>query len=279
MTSSRSNPASGSLARPRQAATARSHRAPVQVGEGHLVRGHQAGAGAGFDGHVAEGHPGFHAHGAHGASGELQGATGAAGRADPADDVQDQVLGPHAFGQFALAADAEVAGPLLHQGLGGQDVLHLAGADTEGQRAEGAVGAGVAVAADDGGAGQGEALLGADDVDDALARVQQRDVGHPEGRLLAVLFQGLHLQAAGGVLDAGPAVPGGDVVVHHRQGGLGPAHRAPGQGEPFESLGAGHFVHQVAVDVEQRGAVLPLFHHVAVPEFVVQGARAHADAP
>jgi hypothetical protein len=48
-------------------------------------------------------------------------------------------------------------------------MLDLRGADAEGQRAEGAVGRGVAVAADDGHAGQGEALLRADDVDDALA--------------------------------------------------------------------------------------------------------------
>ena len=41
-----------------------------------------------------------------------------------------------------------------------------------GDRTEGAVGGGVAVAADDGHARQGKALLGADDVDDALAAVE-----------------------------------------------------------------------------------------------------------
>ena len=44
----------------------------------------------------------------------------------------------------------------------------------------GAVGGGVAVTADDGGAGEGNALFRADDVDDALPRVEQRDVGHAE---------------------------------------------------------------------------------------------------
>ena len=56
----------------------------------------------------------------------------------------------------------------LPEGLRRQDVLDLAGADAEGQGPEGAVGAGVAVAADDRQAGQGQAQLGADDVDDPL---------------------------------------------------------------------------------------------------------------
>ena len=49
--------------------------------------------------------------------------------------------------------DPHRAGPVLGQGLRGQHVLDLAGADAEGERAEGAVRRGVAVAADDGHAG------------------------------------------------------------------------------------------------------------------------------
>ncbi len=41
-----------------------------------------------------------------------------------------------------------------------------------GQSAESAMRRGMAVAADDGGTGQGKALLGADDVDDALADIE-----------------------------------------------------------------------------------------------------------
>jgi hypothetical protein len=47
-------------------------------------------------------------------------------------------------------------------------MLDLAGADAERQRAECAVRRGMAVAAHHRGAGQREALLGPDDVDDAL---------------------------------------------------------------------------------------------------------------
>ena len=52
-------------------------------------------------------------------------------------------------------------------------MLHLGGADPEGQRPEGAMGGGVGVAADDGHARLGDPLLGTDDVDDALAGIVQ----------------------------------------------------------------------------------------------------------
>ena len=61
---------------------------------------------------------------------------------------------------------------------------HLAGADAESQRAEGAVGAGVAVAADDSPAWLGQAQLRTDDVYDALTIAAESIEGDPE--LLAV---------------------------------------------------------------------------------------------
>ena len=60
-------------------------------------------------------------------------------------------------------------GLLLDHALGGEHVLDLARADAERERAEGAVGGGVRVAADDRHAGLGDAELGADHVHDALA--------------------------------------------------------------------------------------------------------------
>ncbi|MNT58902.1 hypothetical protein D3C72_1963690 [compost metagenome] len=54
-------------------------------------------------------------------------------------------------------------------------MLDLGRADAESQRPDGAMGGGVAVAADDGGARQGQSLLRPDDVDDALIHAVQRD--------------------------------------------------------------------------------------------------------
>ena len=73
-------------------------------------------------------------------------------------------------GRLPSTRHAHVLGRLLDQRLGGEHVLDLRGADAEGQRAERAVRRGVAVAAHDGHARQGQALLGADHVHDAAAR-------------------------------------------------------------------------------------------------------------
>ena len=78
------------------------------------------------------------------------------------------------------------------QGLGRQHMLDFRGADAEGQRAESAMGGGVAVAADDGGARQGPALFRPDDMHDALADIVHREIFDAE--ILGVLFQGLDLQ-------------------------------------------------------------------------------------
>ena len=92
-----------------------------------------------------------------------------------ADDREDHVLGRHARGAASPSTViAMVPGRVLRQRLGGEHVLDLARADAEGERAERAVGRGVAVAAHDGHARLGEALLGADDVHDALAGVAHR---------------------------------------------------------------------------------------------------------
>jgi hypothetical protein len=124
------------------------------------------------------------------------------------------------------------------------------------QRAEGAVGGGVAVAAHDGGAGQREALFRPDDVDDALALVGLGEVLDAE--VGCVLCQCLDLDAAFFFFDAVRAVGGRHVVVDHGERLSPGAHLAAGHAQAFKGLRAGDFVHQVAVDVEQAGAVFLL---------------------
>ena len=93
------------------------------------------------------------------------------GDADLADDGEDQVLGRDSGRQSALDIDGEGLGLALQQALRGEHVAHLGAADAEGEGAEGAVGARVAVAADDGHARPARAELGTDDVHDAAPRV------------------------------------------------------------------------------------------------------------
>ena len=150
-------------------------------------------------------------------------------------------------------------------------MLDLGGADAVGERAEGAVGGGVAVAADERGARQREALLGPDDVDDALALVELVEIFEPEQ--LGVLGQIGDLRRAFRVGVGQVAVGGRHVVVDHAERLFRRAHLAAGEAQALERLRARHLVHEMAVDIDQAGAVRLLVHQMVVPDLVVEGAR------
>ena len=175
------------------------------------------------------------------------------GAVDPvlADRREDQVLGGDAVAHLPVVVDAHRLRLALDQRLGGEDVLDLAGPDTEGQRPEGAVGGGVAVAADDRHPRLGEPQLGADHVDDPLVLGAQRVDGDAE--LGAVGLERLDLDAAQLVLDPGRygGAVGGDVVVGGGHGAVRTANRAAGQAQAVEGLRAGHLVDEVQVDVDE----------------------------
>ena len=250
---------------------ARRHGTAQHISDGGLVGGHQPGPGAALDGHVADRHAPFHGKLTDRLAGVFDDVAGAAGGADPTDDGEDDVLGADPVMGAAGDRDAHVLGRFLDQRLGGENVLDLGGADAEGQRPEGAMGRGVGIAANDGRARLGEALLGADDMDDPLAGIEKRDIGQAE--IGGVLFQGLDLDARIVVDDGLVAVGGRHVVVGHRQARLRAARLAPGQAQAIKGLGAGHLVHQVAVDIQQAGAVGVLADDVAVPNLVEQRQR------
>mmetsp|Transcript_54566 Transcript_54566/g.173374 ORF Transcript_54566/g.173374 Transcript_54566/m.173374 type:complete len:829 (-) Transcript_54566:162-2648(-) len=252
------------------------HGAALEVVEGDVIGLDHAGAGAALDRHVADGHAGLHGEGLDGGATELDDAAGAAGGANEADDVEDDVLGGHAGEEGAVDLNLHVHGLLLEESLGGEHVLHLGGADAKGKGAKGAVGGGVGVAAHAGGSGEGEALLGADDMHDALVLRAQAIVGHAE--LSNVVLErndlGAGLDLGDELLDGGElrAVGGGHVVVHGGEGVAGLTHRAARVAEPLEGLGGGHLVDEVAVDVDEAGAVLLARDDVLVPDLVEHGA-------
>ena len=100
MTSSRSNFAPGSVGSLLHSATAllpgfafRREAAAFEVGEGGRVGSDHAGARAGLDAHVADGHAAFHRKGANGGAGVFDDAAGGAVGADLADDGEDDVFG------------------------------------------------------------------------------------------------------------------------------------------------------------------------------------------
>jgi hypothetical protein len=101
---------------------------------------------------------------------------GTAGSADHTGDVKDDVLRADAGPDITVDAHFHRLCGLEQQCLRRQHMLDLARSDAEGERADAAVTGGVAVAADDRRAGQGEALFGADDMDDALFGRHRVDV-------------------------------------------------------------------------------------------------------
>ena len=183
--------------------------------------------------------------------------------------VSTRSLAVTPVGQRAVDGHGHRLRPGLRQGLGGEDVLDLAGADAEGQRAERAVGAGVGVAADDGHAGLGQPELRADDVDDALVDVAERV--QPDAELLGVAAQRLDLRAAHGVGDRLVPVERRDVVVLGGEGEVGAAYATARQAQAVEGLRRGHLVDEMEVDEEEVGLAVGTANDVLVPDLLGQG--------
>ena len=121
-----------------------------------------------------------------------------------------------------LDRDTHAFGLLLPQTLGRQNVANLGCADAEGEGAERAVGRGVGIAAYHGQARLGDALFRADDVDDALARVAEAELGDAVGRGVGV--QRRHQLAPFVVGEIGVGAPAcRDIVVGNGEGLIGPA--------------------------------------------------------
>ena len=158
----------------------------------------------------------------------------------------------------------------LHQRLRGEHVLDLGGADAVGQRAERAMRRGVAVAANQRHARQGEALLGADDVADALADIELVVVFEIEQ--LGVLRQIRDLVGAFLVgIGLGP-VGGRHVVIDHEQRLVRRMDLAAGEPQPLERLRRRHLMDDVPVDVDEARAVRLFVDQMVGPDLVVEGA-------
>ncbi len=149
--------------------------------------------------------------------------------------------------QPAVHADFQGFGLVLQQGLRGQHVFDLAGADAEGQCAQGPVRGGVAVAANDGHARLRVAQFRPDHMHDALVFVVQ--VVELYAELPAIRPQGVDLLLGNLIEDRQGTVGRGHVVIGGGDGAFRAAHVALGRAQAFESLGTGNFVNQLQVDI------------------------------
>ncbi len=171
--------------------------------------------------------------------------------------------------EHPVDGDPQGLGPALPQGLRRQHMRHLRRPDAEAQRPEGAVGRGVGIAADDREAGQRQALLGGEDVDDALRPVVEAEM--PDAVPAGIVGERRDHVGDLGIGDRPVAVAGGDVVVGDREGQFRPADLAAGMVEHAEGVERA-LVQQVPVDGEERLAVGAGRHDVGVPDLVEEGA-------
>ena len=93
----------------------------------------------------------------------------------------------------------------------------------------------------------------------------------------AILRQGLDLDTRFLVGDAAAAVRGRDIVIGDRERCIGPADRTPVQAQPLEGLRARHLMHEVAIDIDQTGAIFLGFDKMGIPDFVEQCSRLRHD--
>ncbi len=102
--------------------------------------------------------------------------------------------------------------------------------------------------------------------DALLARVH---VVKLDAEVSAVLAQRGNLFGCDLVDDIEPAFDGGrHVVIDGGDGAIGPAHLAAGETQAFKRLRRRDLVHQLQIDVEQRGLALGLDHYVLLPDFL-----------
>ncbi|EMA01347.1 Flp pilus assembly protein TadG [Haloferax denitrificans ATCC 35960] len=244
---------------------------------GGLVGVDVARASAALDGHVTDAHPALHVEVLDGLAGVLVDVADAAFGPEAADDFEDDVLGLDAGSEFARDLDFPHLLFLHRDRLGRQHVANLARPDTERERAERAVGRGVAVAADDSHAGLGESLLGPDDVDDALlARGGVREV---DARVADVLFEFGHHLFGGVVAERPRLVRRGDDVVDRRVRPVRVGDFEVALLQHAERLWARHLVDEVQA-AEQLGlAGRKLRDRVFLPDLVVQRSLTHGRHP
>ena len=190
-----------------------------------------------------------------------------------ADDGENDVFCRHTEWQRTLDSDLHGARLELAQRLGRKHVLDLRCPYAGGERAERAVGGGVAVPADDHLARLRVSLLRPDHVDDTLVRAEPVVQRHPE--LAAVAFEIVQLLRGDRVGDRPAQLPCGRVVVHRGHCEVRSPHRTLCHPQTLERLRRGDLVDEMQVHVQQRRLTCFLAHNVSVPYLVEHRLGSH----
>ena len=152
-------------------------------------------------------------------------------------------------------------------------MLDFAGADAERERGKRAVCRGVRVATNDSHAGQCRSLLGPNHVNDAATYIANAVISQPQ--LSSVSVQRLNLRTGHRIKYHGETRCCWGIVIGHRNHRLLPPRFASSELQALKRLRAGHFVHQMAIYVEQRRAITLGMNHVRIEKFVVERPASH----
>ena len=150
-------------------------------------------------------------------------------------------------------------------------MLELGGADGESERAEAADGAGMAVGHRMGRARQHHAQFRRHHMGDALLGIAE--IEDADAVAAAALAHGAQKRGAVGIGAVVAAGRGGDGVILHGEGEIGPPHRPVRLGELLECVGAVKLVEHVPVDVDEIASVGAAGDEMGVPDLVEQGLR------
>ena len=191
---------------------------------------------------------------------------GAAVDPDHADHVQHQVLGGDA--RCKLAVDGDRHGPrlALQQALRRQHVADFACADPERERAERAVGRGVAVATDNRHARLGDAEFRSYHMHDALE--PGGDIEKADAVFGAVPAQFPDHGVSRSVRERFRLVVRGNDVVHGGKGTFRVTHGQAQIPDHSESLWRGDFMQQVRSDEHLRSPIRQDADGMSVPDFL-----------
>ena len=184
------------------------------------------------------------------------------------DDGQRQVFGGHSGSQCSLDADVHGFGSLLQQALGGQHMLHLAGADAKGQGSQRTMRGGVRISTHDRHSWQRQSLLWPDDMYNALASVCY--IIKSETKFSGVLLhRGQALKAIFiHNIQHTPAWDGGHIMIKHADSSIGPMHRATSKSQTSKSLWGSHLVYEMSIDVQNGGFSRDITYNVCFPDLL-----------
>src|SRR6266566_4479236 len=160
--------------------------------------------------------------------------TGSAIGADLTNDAQGKIFRGHAFGQRAAHINQHCPWPILRQALRRKHMLNFTGANAERKCAEGSVGAGMTVAADDCHSRLGQSQLRTNDMYDAL--LSRIDIEKLNPKIQAILPEGIYLFRADGISNWQAAIRSGNIMVHCRYGEIRAPHATIGDTKTLKGL-------------------------------------------